>query len=172
MPPRQVDSSPDNPGFQADGATQAVPPPPLTASQNVVPELALVSPAVSLPQPPDSLPASAINAPIAAAAMTGGTRESGAAPVYPREVFPYRLQGEVVLKATITIDGSVADLKVLRGHPSFVAAALDAVRQWKYKPFLRDGRPVQAETTITLEFLPPGIEPGELPKNSPEKLRR
>jgi len=62
------------------------------------------------------------------------------------------VQGQVVLNAIISKHGTIEDLHVLSGHPMLIQAALDAVRQWRYKPFLLNGEPVEVETTVTVIF--------------------
>ena len=73
-------------------------------------------------------------------------------PVYPQLARTARVQGQVVLTAMISKDGTIQDLRVLSGHPLLVQAALDAVRQWRYKPYLLNGEPVEVETTVTVNF--------------------
>jgi len=73
-------------------------------------------------------------------------------PVYPPLARNARVQGQVVLTAIISKDGIIQDLRVLSGHPLLVQAALDAVRQWRYKPYLLNGEPVEVETTVTVNF--------------------
>ena len=73
-------------------------------------------------------------------------------PVYPKLARDARVQGQVVLTAIISKDGSIEDLRVLSGHPMLVQAALDAVRQWRYKPYLLNGEPVEVETTVRVNF--------------------
>jgi len=73
-------------------------------------------------------------------------------PVYPPLARNARVQGQVVLTAIISKDGTIQDLRVLSGHPLLVQAALDAVRQWRYKPYLLNGEPVEVETTVTVNF--------------------
>ncbi len=73
-------------------------------------------------------------------------------PVYPPLARNARVQGQVVLTAIISRDGTIQDLRVLSGHPLLIQAALDAVRQWRYKPFLLSGEPVEVETTVTVNF--------------------
>ena len=63
-------------------------------------------------------------------------------------------QGEVVLTAIIGVDGKVKDVKVLEGHPLLRNAAVAAVKQWVYKPTLLNGKPVQLESRISLNFVP------------------
>jgi protein TonB len=73
-------------------------------------------------------------------------------PVYPPLARQARIQGSVVLHAIIDKDGKVAQLEVVSGHPLLVQAALDAVREWRYKPTLLNGDPVEVDTTITVTF--------------------
>jgi periplasmic protein TonB len=73
-------------------------------------------------------------------------------PVYPALARQARIQGNVVLHAIIDKDGKVAQLEVVTGHPLLVQAALDAVKQWRYKPTLLNGDPVEVDTTITVTF--------------------
>jgi protein TonB len=58
----------------------------------------------------------------------------------------------VQIEATIDKEGKVTNLKVLRGDPVLAHAALEAVRQWRYKPYYLDGEPVEIETQITVNF--------------------
>ena len=73
-------------------------------------------------------------------------------PVYPTLARQAHIQGSVVLHAIIGKDGRVAQLEVMSGHPLLVQAALDAVKQWLYKPTLLNGDPVEVDTTITVTF--------------------
>jgi periplasmic protein TonB len=73
-------------------------------------------------------------------------------PRYPVLGVQIHLQGTVHLHAIISRDGRITSLEVVSGHPLLVQAALDAVRQWRYRPTLLDGQPVEVETTITVEF--------------------
>jgi len=63
-----------------------------------------------------------------------------------------RKEGTVVLHAIIGRDGRINALQVVNGSPFFTQAALDAVRQWRYRPTILDGEPVEVETTITVMF--------------------
>jgi TonB family protein len=73
-------------------------------------------------------------------------------PVYPEEARAARVQGTVVLAAVIAKDGHVSDLRVISGDPLLEGAAVDAVRQWKYRPYLINGKPVEFDTQITVNF--------------------
>ncbi len=74
------------------------------------------------------------------------------APVYPEQARLTRIEGDVVLNALIAEDGTVRDLKVVKGQPTLARAALQAVRQWRYKPYELDRKPVKMNTTITVSF--------------------
>jgi protein TonB len=73
-------------------------------------------------------------------------------PLYPALARQARIQGNVVLHAIIDKEGKVAELQVISGHPLLVQSALDAVKQWRYKPTLLNGDPVEVDTTITVTF--------------------
>jgi protein TonB len=73
-------------------------------------------------------------------------------PVYPPLARTARIQGTVVLSAVISKTGTIEGLKVLQGPPMLVNAAMEAVKQWKYQPYLLNGEPVEVDTTITVNF--------------------
>lgn len=73
-------------------------------------------------------------------------------PVYPPLARQTRISGTVRLHAIISKTGSVESLEVLSGHPLLVRAAMDAVQQWRYKPTLLNGEPVEVNTTIDVIF--------------------
>ena len=62
------------------------------------------------------------------------------------------VQGTVTLRAIIATNGSIANLQLVEGHPFLVSAAIDAVRQWRYRPYMLSGVPVEVETTIFVNF--------------------
>ena len=74
------------------------------------------------------------------------------APVYPQRAMSMRIQGAVQLLATIGADGSVTDVKLLNGDMMLSRAAMDAVKQWKYKPYYLDDKPLEIQTQITVNF--------------------
>jgi TonB family protein len=80
------------------------------------------------------------------------SRTSMVAPVYPPLARQARIQGIVVLKAIISKSGDVESLQLVSGHPILAPSAIEAVKQWKYKPFLVDGEPVEVETTVQVNF--------------------
>jgi TonB family protein len=73
-------------------------------------------------------------------------------PIYPPDAKAQRVQGKVELQAVIGRDGHVENLTVLQGHPLLVKAALDAVKNWVYKPTLLNGDPVEVQTVIDVNF--------------------
>jgi len=73
-------------------------------------------------------------------------------PVYPQIAQTAKIQGIVIIEATIGKDGSVKDAKVLRSQAMLDQAALDAVRQWKFTPTLLNGQPVEVIMTVTVNF--------------------
>jgi protein TonB len=77
-------------------------------------------------------------------------------PVYPSTSQRLRIQGIVQLAATISKNGDVTNVKVLSGDPNLGRAAVDAVKQWKYKPYMLDGHPLEVQTQISVEFKLPG----------------
>ncbi len=73
-------------------------------------------------------------------------------PTYPPLARQARIQGTVVLEALIGKDGSIQNLHVVSGHPMLTNAALEAVKEWKYKPYYLNGEPVEVSTTINVNF--------------------
>jgi TonB family protein len=73
-------------------------------------------------------------------------------PSYPEEAVRVGLQGTVVLQAIIARDGSVRDVTLVRGPFVLARAAVEAVRQWQYKPYILNGQPVEAQTFVTVNF--------------------
>ncbi|HEY7406160.1 MAG TPA: energy transducer TonB [Candidatus Angelobacter sp.] len=73
-------------------------------------------------------------------------------PRYPQEAREKGIEGEVVLLATIDTKGNLIDIKVVKGDPILVKPTLDAVKHWKYRPYLLNGEPVMVDTTIRVGF--------------------
>jgi protein TonB len=73
-------------------------------------------------------------------------------PIYPTIAQSARIEGVVVIEATINIQGDVENAKILRGHPLLNEAALSAVRQWKYVPYKLNGEPIPITITVTVNF--------------------
>ena len=73
-------------------------------------------------------------------------------PAYPPLARQARIQGTVVLQAQISKTGDIENLQLVSGHPMLAPAAIEAVKQWKYKPYLLNGEPVEVETTVQVNF--------------------
>jgi protein TonB len=81
-----------------------------------------------------------------------GNRIGGENPTYPAIAKAARIQGTVVLQATISKNGTIENLRVISGPPMLQAAAQEAVRSWRYKPYLLNGEPVEVETQVNVVF--------------------
>jgi len=84
--------------------------------------------------------------------VSGGKLLHRVSPAYPIEARVLRQGGTVVLAATVMEDGRVGSVRVIDGPPLFAQSAVEAVKQWRYKPFELDGKPVKNEIGITLHF--------------------
>src|SRR5438270_419512 len=73
-------------------------------------------------------------------------------PAYPPLARQARIQGQVLLQAEISKDGSIQNLRLISGHPMLAPSAIEAVKQWRYKPYFLNGEPVEVETQITVIF--------------------
>jgi len=73
-------------------------------------------------------------------------------PVYPPLARQARIEGTVQLQAFIGRDGRIRDLRVTSGHPLLIPAAVEAVRQWVYRPTTLNGSPVEVLTTVDVNF--------------------
>jgi len=85
-------------------------------------------------------------------------------PAYPPEAKKQGVQGEVMLAVNVNAQGEVDSIKIQRGHPLLVRAALDSVKQWKYAPYFKDGVAVPVNSTVYVNFALQGpARPGEEP---------
>jgi TonB family protein len=108
----------------------------------------LVSMPSSVPQPgPETLKISQ--------GVSQGLLIKKVAPVYPPRALKAHMQGSVQLLATISKDGDITKVKVLNGEPLLAQAAVDAVKQWKYKPYYLNSQPMEIQTQITVNFTLP-----------------
>ena len=73
-------------------------------------------------------------------------------PTYPPLARQARIQGVVILQAEISKEGNITNLQLISGHPMLAPAAIEAVKQWKYRPYLLNGEPVEVETQIQVNF--------------------
>ena len=74
-------------------------------------------------------------------------------PRYPPLAIQARIQGDVVLQAMISRSGMIENLQLVSGHPMLVRAAMDAVRQWRYRPYILNDEPIEVETQVTVKFV-------------------
>ena len=73
-------------------------------------------------------------------------------PIYPPDAKAARIQGSVVIAAIIGKDGNIQNVRLISGHPLLAPAAIDAVKQWKYRPYLLNGQAVEVDTQMTVNF--------------------
>ena len=73
-------------------------------------------------------------------------------PTYPIIAQRARIEGTVELRAIISKDGEIEGLQRISGHPLLVTAAMDAVRQWRYRPYALNGEPLEVETNVVVNF--------------------
>ncbi|MFZ3210773.1 MAG: energy transducer TonB, partial [Terriglobales bacterium] len=120
--------------------------PPAAAAGTVgtppVQKAAATAPEVSVPAPkPAQIPQ-----------VTPGVLISRVNPQYPPVARAARVQGAVVMHAVIGTDGTIQQLRIISGNPLLVNAAMEAAKQWRYRPYLLDGKPVEGETDISINF--------------------
>jgi len=84
--------------------------------------------------------------------VTQGMVISKIEPTYPKIALSARVTGVVLVKAVISREGTITELQVIKGHPILVPAAIEAVKQWLYRPYLLNGAPVEVETYISVTF--------------------
>ncbi|HEX6495231.1 MAG TPA: energy transducer TonB [Acidobacteriaceae bacterium] len=90
--------------------------------------------------------------PVISSGVMEGRKVSGVEPRYPAIARDARVQGTVVLSATLSKSGIIENLRVVSGPPLLTFAAEEAVRTWRYRPYLLNGEPVEVETTINVIF--------------------
>ena len=114
------------------------------------------------PPPPPPAPPAAPPRPVRIGGdMTAPALLTRIEPMYPPIAVAANIQGVVILEATVTTAGKVADVRVLRSvHPLVDVEALRAVRQWQYSPFMFNGQPCPFILTVTLSF---ALKPAALP---------
>jgi TonB family protein len=125
------------------------------------------TPSFTAPRPPPPPPPPAPQGRVVDAIRVGGNipapkKIKDVKPVYPAIAQSARVQGIVIIEATIDVDGSVADTQILRSIPLLDQAAIDAVRQWRFVPTLLNGQPTPIIMSVTVNFQlgpPPGADP-------------
>lgn len=132
-----------------------LPPDPITSNTNQagvfggIPGQGLMAGGPAVPPPPKPTAPARIKQ---GGAVTAASIITQTKPTYPPLARQARIQGVVVLHAIIDKEGKVSQLEVISGHPLLVQSALDAVKQWRYKPTLLNGDPVEVDTTIQVTF--------------------
>jgi protein TonB len=105
-----------------------------------------VNPVMPLPPPP-------VTNHVRVSRMMEGNLIRRVQPEYPPTAKLAHVQGQVLLSAIISKAGTIEKVQVLSGHPLLVPAAVEAVRQWRYRPYILNDEPVEVETQITVNFL-------------------
>ncbi len=106
---------------------------------------------VSVPQPPPAI--QPLNEPVAVSEQAArALLIHSEDPVYPPQAAAQKLHGPVVLQAVVGRDGSVEDLKIVRGYFILGQAAIEAVKQWRFKPYTLNGHPTSTQTVLTINF--------------------
>ncbi|MDD5543662.1 MAG: energy transducer TonB [Acidobacteriia bacterium] len=82
-----------------------------------------------------------------------------AQPAYPSAAQKNHIEGDVVVEILISREGTIARTRSLGGHPYLITAALEAARQYRYRVFRVDGKPVDVITNVTIHFPPPKAAP-------------
>jgi protein TonB len=144
--PRHTDTSPDageTIGFRIPGAVSDVEPVTNLPIMTQLTRPPLIHPSVK--------PASATKVRVSPGVSQGLliTRVEPKYPELPRRI---GIQGDVILAAIIGRDGRIENLHVVSGHPMLAPAAVDAVKQWRYQPYMLGSQPVEVETQITVRF--------------------
>jgi protein TonB len=112
--------------------------------ESLINDMGTRQPTVVRPKAPNSLSVSS--------GVMAGNLLAKTLPQYPAIARAARIQGTVVLQATISKSGTIQNLRVISGPPMLQQTAMDAVRSWHYKPYLLNGEPVEVETTINVVF--------------------
>jgi periplasmic protein TonB len=110
----------------------------------IVSQTSSLVPRLAMPAPPKRIRISQ--------GVTRGSLIQKIEPKYPPLALAARIQGQVLLKAIIGKAGEIKELDLVSGHAFLAPAAIAAVRQWRYRPFLLNGEPIEVETTVTVTF--------------------
>ena len=114
-----------------------------------------VSPATS-PSPSESPAENETASTVKRVRISSGVAESLAidrpAPEYPQMARIAHVTGDVILKITIDRNGEVTNISVVQGHPILVNSAVNAVKKWKYRPYVLNGEPVEVDSTIKIQY--------------------
>ena len=145
-------------------AAEAVPPPaPMPPGTARVPDPSPVAEGRGVVVIPDSLRTAPSPAPTSPLEPSTVSEEAARAllvhrvdPDYPAQALPQRLEGPVVLQVWVQKDGTIRDLKLVKGYFVLAKAASDAVKQWRFKPYTPNGPAIDFQTLITINFKYPG----------------
>jgi len=136
---QQVGSAPNLGDIGVDGGT----------GTNRLGVLRSLGPSVAVAPPPAPKPAH----PLRVSHWAEGNLIYRVQPTYPSLAVKARVQGPVQLKAIISKTGTIENLVMVSGHPLLSKAAIEAVRQWRYRPYMLNSEPVEVETEITVNFV-------------------
>lgn len=123
-------------------------PAPINGAPDITALTAVPAPAVPAPQPKRTAP----NGPIRVGRISEANLIHKVVPVYPPLAKSARIQGSVEFTAMISKQGEIENLQLVHGHPLLVTAAREAVLQWRYRPTLLNGQPVEVITDIIVNF--------------------
>jgi protein TonB len=154
-----VQTVPPQPRLVTSTMPSIAPPRPVSAGSTGIPSSLKSQMASSTPDASGDKPAEAAMSSIEPVKLTeSAAREMLAQPVdpeYPAAAKATAQRGSVVLQIVIGRDGAVQDVKFLQGSLIFARVAIDAVRQWRFRPYSMNGRAVSVQSLITLNFKPP-----------------
>jgi protein TonB len=144
--PLVVKSKPGQKKATADDAGSPLPNPLAVADANPNTLNSLVAPSAAKPQQPTL---ATLNI---SQGISQGLLIKRVEPKYPPLAQTMHVQGAVILDATISREGNISNLKLVKGDQVLAHAAIEAVRQWRYKPYYLNGKPVEVQTQITINF--------------------
>ena len=151
-PPEATRGGPERPGSVVGGIGEGG----SGGGSNLITDITRVVPVVRPPEvvnrPPVAVAAAPVKPPRISVVQLA-TPIYRVEPIYPLIAKQARVSGVVELLGVLGTDGRIHELKVLRGHPLLIRAAVDAVRQWIYAPTLLNGQPVEVTAPITVNFI-------------------
>jgi protein TonB len=155
--PLEEEEKPEAPALVVKGgkvpAAQAATPPPSDAP---APSLIGMGASTAAPLPNLGTSDNAVTPKLQTLSVSQGVSQGllykKVAPSYPQNALRMHIEGTVELLATISKEGNITHIKVLTGDAQLAKSAGDAVKQWKYKPYLLNGEPVEIQTQVTVNF--------------------
>jgi periplasmic protein TonB len=140
-PPPQIpySNAPGVPGGTGEGSREGV--------------WKILSESLNRIRPPTVAPPASIHREFRTSTILEGMLIRKVQPVYPPLAKSVRIQGPVILDAVISKAGTIERLQLVSGHPMLVPAALEAVTQWRYRPYVLNGEAIEVETRITVNFI-------------------